>query len=594
MDKNRESCAPSDNVVAATAKKSSLASICKLDTFTQFNPFPSSRNKSKSKSVSSCDIRMGNPNPEDVTLTTGAIKRKKKSFEIFHWKFILLSVLFVFGLCGTTIMWFTTIYHDEIFKTLTLGNGTKLHVAWKNPPLKPLLCVHIFNYTNVHEYFSDDNKDGENKGKIKLKVKDTGPYCFREEIERTNIVFLNNGTSLSYNERRIHTFDVEASKGSLNDTVYVPNVLILSLYKAVRDSLRIIRTPSYMLVKDAEVIKKVNVSDYLFGYEDGTFSVITGLKSFFSSSPKKIPKRFGVLMKRTGLSNDTIVIRTGDGALDEMGQVTEINNITDFEAWKSASCDLVSGSDGLFFKRSAVQNHRDVQLFHKDSCRTLPLTYESTVDVGSGIMANRYKLRSDIFDYSRRENSCFCNISKSCERVGVLDISTCSAVSEAPMVISRPHFLDSNANLDENNEPIIEGFEPDIAKHDFRIDIFPPIGLTVRTLMRMQLNIMVNNPENDAEGLRPFNDKTILPIVWVEMNSGEVPEKMFSLLYHLTYTMRWAELALKLIFVVFTFLMAFLLFKISFVKSSTKKDFVLISKKRKSNGNMINSVYVPS
>lgn len=35
------------------------------------------------------------------------------------WKFILWSVLFVFGLCGTTIMWFTAIYHEVIFKVST-------------------------------------------------------------------------------------------------------------------------------------------------------------------------------------------------------------------------------------------------------------------------------------------------------------------------------------------------------------------------------------------------------------------------------------------------------------------------------------------
>lgn len=119
-------------------------------------------------------------------------------------------------------------------------------------------------------------------------------------------------------------------------------------------------------------------------------------------------------------------------------------------------------------------------------------------------MANRYRLRTDIFDYSVPSNECYCNVTKSCARKGVLDISSCSAgefrrvcidlsclwkgyrvetyfyfvfsivsVSGAPIVISRPHFLDSNANLDENGEPIIEGFHPDIAEHDFRIDIFP-------------------------------------------------------------------------------------------------------------------------
>lgn len=42
------------------------------------------------------------------------------------------------------------------------------------------------------------------------------------------------------------------------------------------------------------------------------------------------------------------------------------------------------------------------------------------------------------------------------------------------------------------------------------------IGLTVRTLMRMQMNIQVKNPHNDRN-LNPLEDKTVLPMVWVEM-----------------------------------------------------------------------------
>ncbi len=42
------------------------------------------------------------------------------------------------------------------------------------------------------------------------------------------------------------------------------------------------------------------------------------------------------------------------------------------------------------------------------------------------------------------------------------------------------------------------------------------IGLTVRTLMRMQLNIQVRNPFK-TQNLNPFVDKTVLPIAWVEM-----------------------------------------------------------------------------
>lgn len=47
------------------------------------------------------------------------------------------------------------------------------------------------------------------------------------------------------------------------------------------------------------------------------------------------------------------------------------------------------------------------------------------------------------------------------------------AVQGAPIVLSRPHLMDSNVNIDSNGAEIIEGLQPDITKHDFHIDIFP-------------------------------------------------------------------------------------------------------------------------
>ena len=38
---------------------------------------------------------------------------------------------------------------------------------------------------------------------------------------------MDNGAHLSYQEERIHTFDENASNGSLSDIVFVPNILIL-------------------------------------------------------------------------------------------------------------------------------------------------------------------------------------------------------------------------------------------------------------------------------------------------------------------------------------------------------------------------------
>lgn len=57
---------------------------------------------------------------------------------------------------------------------------------WENPPINPLLKVHVFNYTNVDEFF---------EGKApKLEVVDLGPYVFLETAGKTNVSFNNDGT----------------------------------------------------------------------------------------------------------------------------------------------------------------------------------------------------------------------------------------------------------------------------------------------------------------------------------------------------------------------------------------------------------------
>lgn len=57
---------------------------------------------------------------------------------------------------------------------------------WENPPINPLLKVHVFNYTNVDEFL-------EGKA-LKLEVVDLGPYVFLETAGKINVSFNNDGT----------------------------------------------------------------------------------------------------------------------------------------------------------------------------------------------------------------------------------------------------------------------------------------------------------------------------------------------------------------------------------------------------------------
>lgn len=52
---------------------------------------------------------------------------------------------------------------------------------WQKSPIQPLLKIHLFNYTNIDAFLSGQDK--------KLKVKDVGPYVYKEFGSRVNLVF---------------------------------------------------------------------------------------------------------------------------------------------------------------------------------------------------------------------------------------------------------------------------------------------------------------------------------------------------------------------------------------------------------------------
>lgn len=515
------------------------------------------------------------PNSDNLKIATKNAKHKQKPLALFDIKFILLLLAFVSSLCGTVVMWFTDIYSSQIFNRLTLANNTAVHLSWRKPPLEPLLCVYIFNYTNSDDFIQ--KRDPE------LKMEEVGPICYRESIQRLNITFFPNHT-LSYNEQRTHTYDADASAISEDETVIVPSIPLLIAISAKSKLDRISRAFSgFFLTTHTDLFIPLKAKDFLFGYTD---NVLENLKAAAKVASKPVPfEKFGVLVKRAGLSKDRLSIRTGQDDLEEMGQVFSMNNITQFKAWSTDECNNVSGSDGLFFKRTDVKNKKEIYLFHKDSCRSLALEYDSRVDVGQGIPANRYLLKPNIFDNTLDENKCYC-VTDVCKLgPGVFDISKCAGV---PMVVSRPHFL--GANITEGYT-VTSGLKPDINKHGFHLDIFPPLGLTVRMLMRVQMNVLVTN--YGLSNLGPLQDNFILPVVWVEMNSGEVPKKMFSLLYHITYTMRWGELALMWGFILLTIIFAVLVLRYSISKTSANKEILIISKKKKSNS-ISSNTYIPA
>lgn len=84
---------------------------------------------------------------------------------------------------------------NDYSQNLVLKNGSKSLEWWIDSPIKPLLKVHIFNYTNI---------DAVLQGKEdKIKVQDIGPYVYEETLQRVH---------LSYHDENKITFYVSRFK----------------------------------------------------------------------------------------------------------------------------------------------------------------------------------------------------------------------------------------------------------------------------------------------------------------------------------------------------------------------------------------------
>ncbi|EFN74299.1 Scavenger receptor class B member 1, partial [Camponotus floridanus] len=99
---------------------------------------------------------------------------------------------------------------------LRLWNGSISFQYWQKPGVARLTKVYIFNVTNTENFLQFNEKP---------KLQEIGPFVYREDMEKVNIVFHNNGT-VSYQHKKILNFVPEMSKDE-NIKVIVPNIPLL-------------------------------------------------------------------------------------------------------------------------------------------------------------------------------------------------------------------------------------------------------------------------------------------------------------------------------------------------------------------------------
>lgn len=215
-------------------------------------------------------------------------------------------------------------------------------------------------------------------------------------------------------------------------------------------------------------------------------------------------------------------IGTGSDNIKNLAQLQEWNKSKTIGFYNGTQCNKVLGSDGSQFPPD-VTDKDQLPVFTGIMCRPFWLTYKSKTEVKS-IKTLRFGINALNDKHPSGEN-CFCTKKDNCFGDGVMDISPCSR--DAPIAISKPHFLDAPEKLIG-----ITGLNPLREEHDTFVDVEPWTGIPLNAAVKFQINIQT---EPEEEMYKMTYPKKLVPLLWFkttaeadEASTNKLKSKLFS------------------------------------------------------------------
>ncbi|XP_032674774.1 scavenger receptor class B member 1 [Odontomachus brunneus] len=415
----------------------------------------------------------------------------------------------VIGIVLSSIPWVDYI----ILKQLRLWNGSISFHYWQKPGVVRLTKVYIFNVTNTEGFLQFNEKP---------KLQEVGPFVFREDMEKVNIVFHNNGT-ISYQHKKILNFVPEMSIDK-NTKIIIPNIPLLTVSDLTKNLPRVFTLGLSMFVSGMHMKPFIPVTfhEFAFGYDDPFVS----LGHTFLPEKRRPLNKMGFLLGRNGTLKEVHTLFTGNTDMKKFGYLNRLNGLDHLPFWSEAPCNSITASEGSFFPPRDITGADIVYVYDKDLCRVLAMQYRGPV-MKTGIRADLYTPTDNTFDYldkSAPENKCFCEHDfDTCPPRGLQSISPCQY--NAPIYISFPHFYKADPKLLDS----VVGLNPVEDLHNSYIKIQPKLGVPLEAKLRLQMNLMVKRQPNIA-AIANFPD-IIFPIMWLEEGMEELPPVIRRLIF---------------------------------------------------------------
>ncbi|KAF7274136.1 hypothetical protein GWI33_013180 [Rhynchophorus ferrugineus] len=402
------------------------------------------------------------------------------------------------GIILSSIPWLDYI----ILKNLRLREGSLSFHYWQKPGVIRLTKVYIFNVSNPDGFL----KQGE-----KPKLQEIGPFVYREDMEKVNVKFHDNGT-VSYQHKKILKFVPELSVDRQHK-ITVPNIPLLTLSSQSRSlGFWVQKTISLLLTMgSSKPFVSVTADELVFGYDDS----LVALAHRFYPKRKRPSNKMGLLISRNGTLDEVHNLYTGETGMQEFGLLANLNGKGTLPYWEESPCNDLKASEGSFFPPRYFTKSDLVYMYDKDMCRTLPLQYRESGEK-HGIAADLYTPPENIFDNVKDnpDNRCYCPGTEYCPPKGLQNISPCQY--DAPVYLSFPHFLDADPSLIN----AVEGLNPDKKKHQSYFRIQPKLGVPLEGKIRVQLNLRTQETPNISP-VRNFRSM-MFPVMWLEEGIDEL------------------------------------------------------------------------
>ncbi|XP_061459093.1 scavenger receptor class B member 1 isoform X3 [Rhineura floridana] len=397
------------------------------------------------------------------------------------------------------------IVKDQVAKNVRLSPKGMVFKLWKDIPVPLFMSLYIFEVLNSKEVLRGATP----------AVAQRGPYVYREQREKTNITFHNNGT-VSFLEYRYFNFQPDLSNGSESDYVIVPNILVMGaavMFEHLPMPMRLTLSSAFVVFGQGAFMNRT-VGEIMWGYEDPLIDFLNSLK------PGLLPfkGKFGLLSELNNSHSGLFTVNTGMENISKIHMVDTWNGLKKVPYWNSDQCNMINGTIGQLWP-PFLTSSSPIELYSPDACRSMRFTYNKSGEF-KGIPTFRFLAPKTLFangiDYPPNEGFC------PCRQSGILNVSSCRF--NAPLFISHPHFLNADPELLKT----VDGLHPNEEEHGLFVDLHPLTGIPMNFSIKMQLSLFMKKVPGILQTgtVKPV----VLPLLWFA-ESGEIQGDVLTMFY---------------------------------------------------------------